>query len=62
MGIFKTKIWSAADLVLLKLSSVLFGVIIGAYLSNFVKQFLWIFIVLVIALGLRPLRTYWAKN
>ena len=62
MGIFKTKTWSAVDLMLLKWSAALFGMILGAYVSNFVKQYLWIFIVLVIALGLKPLYLYWFKD
>jgi len=62
MGIFKTKTWSAVDLMLLKCSSAFFGMIIGAYVSNFVKQYLWLFIVLVIVLGLKPLYSYWFKN
>jgi len=62
MGIFKTKTWSAFDLMLLKWSSALFGMIIGAYVSNFVKQYLWLFIVLVIVSGLKPLYSYWFKK
>ena len=62
MGIFKTKMWSAVDLMLLKWSSVLFGMIIGAYWGVFVKQYLWVFIVLVIVFGARPLYSYWAKD
>jgi putative Mn2+ efflux pump MntP len=62
MGIFKTKTWSAVDIMLLKWSSVLFGMIIGAYVSSFVKQFLWLFIALVIVFGLKPLYSYWFKK
>ena len=62
MGIFKTKTWSAFDLMLIKWSAAFFGMIIGAYVSNFVKQYLWLFIILVIVLGLRPLYSYWFKK
>jgi hypothetical protein len=62
MGIFKTKTWSAVDIMLLKWSSTLFGMIVGAYASNSVKQYLWLFIVLVIVFGLKPLYSYWFKN
>ena len=62
MGIFKTKTWSAVDIMLLKWSSVLFGMIIGVYANNFVKQYLWLFIVLVIVFGLKPLYSYWFKD
>jgi putative Mn2+ efflux pump MntP len=62
MGIFKTKTWSAVDIMFLKWSSALFGMIVGAYVSNFVKQYLWVFIVLVIVFGLKPLYSYWFKK
>jgi len=62
MGIFKTKTWSAVDIMLLKWSSVFFGMIVGAYVSNFVKQYLWGFIILVVLLGLKPLYSYWFKD
>jgi len=35
MGIFKTKTWSAVDIMLLKWSCVLFGMIVGAYVEQF---------------------------
>jgi len=62
MGIFKTKTWSAVDLMFLKWSSAFFGMIAGAYAANFVKQYLWLFIALVIIFGLKPLHSYWFKN
>jgi len=62
MAIFKTKTWSAFDIMLIKWSAAFFGMIVGAYISNFVRQYLWIFIVLVIAFGLRPLYLYWFKD
>ena len=62
MGIFKTKTWPAVDIMLVKWSSVFFGMIVGAYVSNFVKQHLWIFIVFVIVFGLKPLYSYWFKD
>lgn len=62
MGIFKTKTWSAVDIMLLKWSSVLFGMIVGAYAGNFVKQYLPVFIALVIVFGLKPLYSYWLKK
>jgi uncharacterized membrane protein YoaK (UPF0700 family) len=62
MGIFKTKTWSPVDIMLLKWSSVLFGMIVGAFVSNFVKQYILLFIVLVIVFALRPIYSYWFKN
>ncbi|MFH0838938.1 MAG: hypothetical protein V1893_02000 [Candidatus Omnitrophota bacterium] len=62
MSIFKTKTWSAVDIMLLKWSAALFGMIVGAYVNSFVKQYLWIFIILVIGFSLRPLYSYWFKD
>lgn len=62
MGIFKTKVWSAVDIGLLKWCCVLFGMILGAYFSNFVKQYLWIFIALTIVFAIRPIYCYWFKK
>lgn len=59
MGLLKTKVWSAWDIALLKWSSILFGMILGAYSSVFVKRFLWVFIVLIAILAIRPVYSYW---
>ncbi|MFO7709006.1 MAG: hypothetical protein R6V84_12600 [Desulfobacterales bacterium] len=52
---FRTKAWKPLDLACLKWSSILFGMIIGAYLSDFTKRFVWLFAAAVIALAVRPL-------
>lgn len=62
MGIFKTKLWSPLDIGLLKWCCIIFGMILGAYFDNFVKQYLWIFIVLIIIFSIRPVYCYWFKK
>ncbi len=62
MHIFKKKVWSPIDIMFLKWSSVVFGAIIGAYAAGFVKQYVWIFIILVIALAIKPVYSYWFKD
>lgn len=62
MGLYKTKIWLPLDIALLKWACILFGMILGAYLDSFVKQYLWIFIVLTIVFAVRPLYAYWIKK
>lgn len=62
MGIFKTKVWAPLDIGLLKWSCILFGMIVGAYISSFVKDFLWLFILLTIVLAIRPIYCYWFKK
>lgn len=62
MSIFKTKVWSPLDIGLLKWYCMLFGMILGAYLSYFVKQYLLIFIILTIVFAVRPFYAYWIKK
>jgi len=54
----KLDIW---DIGCIKWSSILFGAIIGAYITGFVKQNILWFIVLVISLVIRPIYR-WFKN
>jgi hypothetical protein len=53
MRLFRTKVWSWADIWILKWCAFLFGMIGGAYLSGFVKQYVWVLLVLAIGLGIR---------
>ncbi len=63
MGFLKPpKVWTNADLGLLKWSSIFFGLIIGAYISHIVKDYLWLFIVVTAALAVRPTIHYWKKS
>lgn len=62
MAIYKTKLWTPLDLVLLKWASIIFGMIVGAYLNVFVKQYLWIFILLTIVLAIKPFYSYFIKK
>lgn len=62
MGLYKTKIWLPLDIAFLKWASILFGMILGAYLSSFVKQYLWIFILLIIAFSIRIIYSYCFKK
>ena len=40
------------DISILKTYCVLFGLVIGAYISDFVKQHLWVFVALIVLFGL----------
>lgn len=55
------KVWSNLDLGLFKWSCIFFGIIIGAYISQVVKDWLWIFILTAVALGIKPTIDYWKK-
>jgi uncharacterized membrane protein len=58
MKIWKSKIWLPVDIVLLKWSSILFGMIVGSYCAPFIREHLWAFIVAVLLLAIRPTASY----
>jgi len=47
----RTKALSIWDIGILKIYCVLFGIIVGAYISGFVQQRVWWFVVPVVVLG-----------
>lgn len=62
MSIFRTKVWWWLDIGFLKLSALLFGMIAGAYLSDFVTQHVWVFASGAAILAIRPAIKYFEDN
>jgi uncharacterized membrane protein YoaT (DUF817 family) len=62
MRLFRTKVWRWLDIGMLKWSSILLGMIAGAYLSEFVKQYVWVFAVAALLLVIRPAVRYWGDD
>ena len=54
----KMDIW---DVGCIKWASLLVGIIVGAYISDFVRQYLGVFIVLVVLLVIKPLYKFVKK-
>lgn len=54
LRLFRTKVWSAVDISLLKWCCFLFGMIAGAYLADFTKRHLWFIAIAAVLLGIRP--------
>ena len=48
----RTKNLSMWDISLLKLYCAIFGIVVGAYISDFVKQYVYIFIIAFVLLGI----------
>jgi len=48
----KTKALRVWDIVVVKIFCVLFGVVIGALAADFVRQYLWFFVIAIVILGL----------
>lgn len=61
MRLLITKVWSWGDIWILKWCAFLFGMVGGAYLSEFVRQHVWIFLIVAIALALRSGFKYFAN-
>jgi putative Mn2+ efflux pump MntP len=62
MKLFRSKVWSPFDIALLKWSCIFLGMIIGAYLSDFVKDYLWVFVVALLILGIKPTVSYFGRD
>ena len=62
MGLFKTKVWWWFDIWALKWSAFLFGIITGAYLTDFVKQYVWELALVAVILAIKPTIKYFGKS
>ena len=62
MKLFKTIEWSPANLGCFKWANILFGMIIGAFLAGFVKEYLWIFIALIVILSIKVMIFYFSEK
>ena len=62
MKLLRSKVWSPLDIGCLKWSCIFFGMIVGAYFSEFTKQYIWLFAVAVILLAIKPLVAYFKNN
>jgi len=62
MKLLEPKVWSVGDIACLKWSSILFGMIAGAYLSDFIRQNLWLFSAGCIALAVKPTVAFFRKS
>ena len=58
MKLFRKKMWRPIDIVLLKWSMLLLGMVLGALLSDFVRQNVWVFLALGLAMLIRPIFVY----
>lgn len=58
MKLYRSKVWSVLDIGLLKWSCVFFGAIAGAYFSEFIKTYVWLFLIAAILLAIKPSISY----
>jgi hypothetical protein len=62
MALFRSKVWRPVDIALLKWSCILLGMIVGAYLPGFVKDYVWVFVTAAILLGIKPTLSYFGAD
>ena len=62
MKLLRTKVWWWLDIGLVKWSSILIGMIAGAYLSDFVRQNVWAFALAALLLAVRPAVKYFGDD
>jgi len=58
MRLLSPRTWSWTDIAFLKWSAAFFGMIVGAYFSDFVKQYAVAFLLTACLLAIRPLMAY----
>ncbi len=49
------------DIGAIKWASILFGIIIGAYIADFTKQYIWYFGILVLLIAIKPVYKLFKK-
>ena len=54
--------WSWVDIMLLKWSVLLIGMIAGGYLANFVKRYVWLLLAIAVILAVRPAIAYFENR
>ena len=62
MQLFKDKKYSVIDIGLIKWSCILFGMVLGAYLADFVLDYVWLFIIVAFVLAIKPIVAYFKGN
>ena len=54
--------WTIWDLGMFKWASIVFGIVVGAYIHTLVKSHLWVFIVVFVLLAVRPMYVYFMRE
>jgi len=58
MKLLRSKVWSPVEIVCVKLSAILFGMIAGAYFPEFTKQYVLFFVTAALILAIKPANSY----
>ena len=58
MSIFEPRAWTVWEIGSLKWSCILFGAIVGAYFSELVMAYVWLFVIGFVLLASKPVMKY----
>jgi hypothetical protein len=61
VNLFGDRHYSVIDLGLIKWSCILFGMVLGAYLSEFTLRYVWFFIIIAVILAIKPVVAYFKE-
>ena len=54
MNIFQPRTWSIGEVACIKWSSILFGAIVGIYLADYLKSYVWLLGLGCLVLAVKP--------
>ena len=58
MKFLKSKVWSPLEIVSLKLSAILFGMVAGAYFHDFTRRYALFYLAAALVLAFKPAHSY----
>jgi hypothetical protein len=61
INLFRDKKYSVIDIGLIKWSCILFGMVLGAYFSDYTLRYFWLFIIVALVLAIKPVVTYFKE-
>jgi len=62
MKLLRSKVWSVADIGCLKWSCIFSGMIAGAFLHDFTRRHVWLFVIAAILLAVKPTISYFRNG
>jgi|OpeIllAssembly_1097287.scaffolds.fasta_scaffold2348752_1 hypothetical protein len=54
MNLFKPRVWSIGEIACIKWSSIAFGMIVGVYLADYLKEYVWFLVLGCVVLAIKP--------
>lgn len=61
VNLFGDRQYSVIEVGLIKWSCILFGMVAGAYLADFVLRYVWLFVIVAVLLAVKPIISYFKE-